>query len=245
MNARSTSRSSAAASSGWPLRASCCGGARARRVVVLEREHDVGRHQTGRNSGVAARRHLLRAGVAQGAAVRRGRARAVRVLRARTASPHEQTGKLIVATERRRAARARRARAPRRRQRRTGAAPPAARTSSRSSSRTRPASRRCTRLLRASSTFARRRPRARGRGAGGGRPDRHRRGDRLRRAAPARAGAARRATRRARRARGLLRRATWSDGWRSRRAPTATRGSSRSAARGCGSSRSAATWCGR
>ena len=50
-------------------------------VVVLEREARLGQHQTTHNSGVDPRRHLLRARVAEGAAVRGGRGRAVRVLR--------------------------------------------------------------------------------------------------------------------------------------------------------------------
>ena len=68
--------------------------------------------------------------------MRGGRARDVRVLRARTAIAHERCGKLIVARARRRAGRARRARAARARERRARACAGCRRTSCARSSRT-------------------------------------------------------------------------------------------------------------
>ena len=52
------------------------------RVCVLEREPEIGTHQTGHNSGVIHAGVYYAPGLAEGAAVRRGRARDVRVLRA-------------------------------------------------------------------------------------------------------------------------------------------------------------------
>ena len=68
------------------------------RVVVLERERTLGEHQTTHNSGVIHAGHLLRARVAEGAAVRGGRGRAVRVLR----RPRDRRAALRQARRRRR-----------------------------------------------------------------------------------------------------------------------------------------------
>ena len=86
----------AAASSGWPPRASCCAAARTR-ASSCSSARPVGRPPDRRKLRRRPRRHLLRARLAEGAAVRRGRARAVRVLRRARASPYERCGKVIVA----------------------------------------------------------------------------------------------------------------------------------------------------
>ena len=71
----------------------------------LEREPTASAaHQTGAQLRRHPRRHLLRAGLAEGAAVRRGRARAVRLLRRARHRRYERCGKVIVALDAARAA---------------------------------------------------------------------------------------------------------------------------------------------
>ena len=68
------------------------------RVAVLEREPRIAAHQTGHSSGVIHVGHLLRAGLAEGAPLRRRGAGAVRLLRRARDRRAARTGKLIVAT---------------------------------------------------------------------------------------------------------------------------------------------------
>ena len=122
------------------------------RVAVLEREPRIAAHQTSHSSGVIHAGHLLRAGLAEGAALRR-RARASSTSTATSAgSRRARTGKLIVATDAAELERLARARAPRARERRPGPAPRRRRRARARSSRTPPGSRRCTRPRPASST---------------------------------------------------------------------------------------------
>ena len=133
-------------------RASCSLRHDGMRVAVLEREDAHRRPPDQPQLRRHPRRHLLRARLAEGAAVR-ARARATCTPTARsTASGDERCGKLIVAHARGRAARPRRARAPRPRERRARPARGSAPTRSRRSSRTPRASPRCTRRRPASST---------------------------------------------------------------------------------------------
>ena len=75
-------------------------------VAVLERERAIARPPDRALQRRHPRRHLLRAGLAEGAALRRGRARALRVLRRARRSARERSGKLIVAATRARSCRA-------------------------------------------------------------------------------------------------------------------------------------------
>ena len=70
-----------------------------RRVVVLEREDRLGRPPDRPQLRRRARGHLLRAGLAQGAALRRGGARAAPSSATSAASPYERCGKVIVALD--------------------------------------------------------------------------------------------------------------------------------------------------
>ena len=75
MTARDTTLpSSEAASSAWRRPVSCSNATPAHGSSLLEREDEVGRHQTGNNSGVIHAGIYYDAGLAEGAAVRRGRA---------------------------------------------------------------------------------------------------------------------------------------------------------------------------
>ena len=76
-----TWRSSAGASSAWRWHASCTRGGRTGAWRCSRQAASVGTGQTGHNSGVDPRGDLLRAGLAEGAAVRVRGAGAVRVLR--------------------------------------------------------------------------------------------------------------------------------------------------------------------
>ena len=82
-----TSRSPVAGSSAWPSPASCCVRRPGARVVVLERADAVGTGPDGPQQRRRPRRRLLRAGVAEGAAVRRGRASSCTPSAPSTASP--------------------------------------------------------------------------------------------------------------------------------------------------------------
>lgn len=68
------------------------------RVIVFEKERDVGRHQSGRNSGVlhAGRYHALGSAKAPLAVVG---IRAVRAFCEQHSIPHEMCGKLVVAAD--------------------------------------------------------------------------------------------------------------------------------------------------
>ena len=100
-----------------------------RSVAVLEREPRSARTRPA-TTRRHPRRHLLRAGLAEGAPVRRGRAASCTRTASEHGIAHERCGKLIVALDAERAAAARRARAARPRQRRAG--PAAARRATRS-----------------------------------------------------------------------------------------------------------------
>ena len=92
------------------------------RIVVLEREERVGAHQTGPNSRRGPRRHLLHAGLVEGAAVRRGH-RASSTKFCERARGRPRALRQGHRRARPRGARPpRRARAPRPRQRRSGPA---------------------------------------------------------------------------------------------------------------------------
>ena len=108
--------SSAAASSAWRSHASCWPGTPGPSLCLLEREPELGAHQTGPLERRHPRRHLLRAGLAEGAALRRGRPRPLRLLRGARdrGAPRRQADRRH---RRGRAAAARRARAARARER--------------------------------------------------------------------------------------------------------------------------------